>query len=568
MNKFFLFLFIFFQFYSFGQDLSIRWLDQNNNLPFDIKNQILEKATDSSQIEIITKILHQNGYLEAFCEFNATTNQIEINNGGLYSWGNLNLGNIRSEVGNKLNYASKQFYGKSVSKDFITNWHEKFLNYYENNGYPFAVVKMDTIKIEDYQISGNWNVNLNKKVTLDSINIISDEPLPLVFISYYSGLKKNMPYSERIIKQAPTRLKEIPFLVSIKAPSVIFTDQKTTVNLFLKKQKASSFNGVAGFLPNENTGEILITGDAKLALQNALGSGEIIKLNWRKLQTNTQDLNAFINYPYLFNSPVGSEFDLRLYRRDTTFAEQNLKLGLQYAIKQGNFFKVFVENYSSNIISTALFEDFTTLPPIVDVRKRNYGIGLSSFKLNYKYNPRSGFAFNVSASGGTREILENINLNPLIYDSLDLKTNQFSFAFDGEYYWPIFKRSTIKFGNQSKWLLNNQLFANELLRIGGLNTLRGFDEESIQTSGYTIFTTEYRILLEENSFFYVFTDVGFWERNLRNSYDSDLPIGFGTGISFQTKAGIFTVNYALGKQRNNPLDLRVAKIHFGFLSLF
>ena len=568
MNRLFFFFLNLIYFSSAGQSIKLVFNETSNPISLDLKQRIENSISDSVNSFAIKEILYENGFLEANIKTDKSANTISIENGPQYFWEEVKLGNINKEVGQKLNFSEKLFKNQPVNINQVFKWQEKFLRYYENHGYPFAKVKLDTIRINNQFIYATWYAELNKQIFIDSINIISDEPLPKFYLTGYSGIKKGNPYNENAIAQIETRIKEIPFVVSAQPHKVVFTDQKTFLNLYLRKQKASSFNGVAGFLPDENTGEILITGDAKLALQNALGSGEKIKLNWRKLQTNTQDLNAFVNVPYLFNSPVGTELDLKLYRRDTTFAEQNIKLGLQYAINQGNFFKVFIENYASNLISTSIFQDFTTLPPLIDVRKRNYGIGISAFKLNYKFNPRSGYSYNLNASAGTRQVIENINLNPIIYDSLDLKTNQFNLFFDGEYFFPLFKRSTLKIGNQSKWLINNQLFANELLRIGGLNTLRGFDEESITVSAYSIFTTEYRILLEENSFFYFFSDVAFWERNLRTSYDKDLPFGFGTGISFQTKAGIFTVNYALGKQRNNPLDLRVAKIHFGFLSLF
>jgi len=568
LNRLFFLFFNLIYFSSAGQSIKLVFNEISNPISLDLKQRIENSISDSVNSFAIKEILYENGFLEAEVKIDKTLKSISVNQGPQYFWQDVKLGNIKKEVGQKLNFSEKLFKNKPVNIKQVFKWQEKFLRYYENHGYPFAKVKLDTISINNQFISATWYAELNKQIFIDSINIISDEPLPKFYLTSYSGIKKGNPYNENAIAQIETRIKEIPFVVSAQPHKVVFTDQKTFLNLYLKKQKASSFNGVAGFLPDENTGEILISGDAKLALQNALGSGEIIKLNWRKLQTNTQDLNAFVNVPYLFNTPVGTELDLKLYRRDTTFAEQNIKLGLQYAINQGNFFKVFIENYASNLISTSIFQDFTTLPPLIDVRKRSYGIGISAFKLNYKFNPRSGYSYNLNASAGTRQVIENINLNPIIYDSLDLKTNQFNLFFDGEYFFPLFKRSTLKIGNQSKWLINNQIFANELLRIGGLNTLRGFDEESITASAYSIFTTEYRILLEENSFFYFFSDVAFWERNLRTSYDKDLPFGFGTGISFQTKAGIFTVNYALGKQRNNPLDLRVAKIHFGFLSLF
>ena len=45
-------------------------------------------------------------------------------------------------------------------------------------------------------------------------------------------------------------------------------------------------------------------------------------------------------------------------------------------------------------------------------------------------------------------------------------------------------------------------------------------------------------------------------------------LGIGVGTSFETKAGIFGLTYALGRQFDAPFELRSGKVHFGFTSLF
>ena len=99
-------------------------------------------------------------------------------------------------------------------------------------------------------------------------------------------------------------------------------------------------------------------------------------------------------------------------------------------------------------------------------------------------------------------------------------------------------------------------------------TLRGFDEESINASSYAIGTIEFRYLLEQNSYTYLFIDGGYYENKSIEEYKSDTPFGFGLGISFETKAGIFSLNYALGYQENELAPIRAAKIHFGFVNFF
>jgi len=151
---------------------------------------------------------------------------------------------------------------------------------------------------------------------------------------------------------------------------------------------------------------------------------------------------------------------------------------------------------------------------------------------------------------------------------LQLKSIQFNGTIDADIYFPIFKRATINLGVFGNWLNSKNLFENELSRIGGNNTLRGFDEESIFASSFAIINLEYRYLLEENSFLFVFWNGAWYENKAINRNISDIPYGFGAGISFQTKAGIFSISYALGRQFSNPIEFRTAKVHFGITSLF
>ena len=66
----------------------------------------------------------------------------------------------------------------------------------------------------------------------------------------------------------------------------------------------------------------------------------------------------------------------------------------------------------------------------------------------------------------------------------------------------------------------------------------------------------------------LFVNGAFYELDARNNYIKDTPIGFGAGIAFETKLGIFNLNYALGQQFDNPIFFRNAKLHFGIVNYF
>ena len=123
-------------------------------------------------------------------------------------------------------------------------------------------------------------------------------------------------------------------------------------------------------------------------------------------------------------------------------------------------------------------------------------------------------------------------------------------------------------GGQGCWMINDNLFINEMKRLGGISTLRGFDDQSILASSFFIGTAEYRFLLEQNSYVFAFLDYGYVENRSSAGLLSEAPMGIGAGISFQTRPGIFSINYALGKLEDTAFQFRAAKIHFGFVNYF
>ena len=118
------------------------------------------------------------------------------------------------------------------------------------------------------------------------------------------------------------------------------------------------------------------------------------------------------------------------------------------------------------------------------------------------------------------------------------------------------------------FLYSPDIFENELYRFGGLKSLRGFDELTLLASQYLIGKIELRYLLEQNSYLALFANGAYYENRSGGNFIHDTPFGFGAGMTFETKLGIFSFNYALGKQFDNPILFRSGKIHFGLVNYF
>lgn len=495
---------------------------------------------------------------------------IEVAIGKQFEWKNLKAGNAEEGMLSKIGFRDKIYQNRPMSSSNVEDLFGKVIDYYENNGYPFASIQFDSVRVKNQKIEAQLKIDKSVEITIDTVIITGTAKISNRYLSNYLGIKSGDLYNEKLIRDIPIRIKELAFTDEYRTAEVEFGIEvnSTKLYVYVNHKKANDFNGIIGFMPDENTGELLITGDIELKLQNAIGKGEVVDVSWKKLQTQTQDLKARIQYPFLFDTPIGVDASLHIYRRDTTFSTVTTDLGIQYIFRGGDYVKVFWEQEQSNLISTFDLDIATELPEYADVVINSFGFGSKIEELDYRLNPTRGFDIVGQVGFGNKEIRQNPSINPVLYDSLALKSTRTKGQVTARYFIPFFNRHTFMIGNQSGILVNDNLFTNELFRIGGLKTLRGFDEESIFASSYSIFTLEYRFILEENSYFSVFYDQGWYENQSSTTFITDTPFSFGTGITFDTKIGIFSISYALGKQFSNPILFRAAKIHFGFVNFF
>ncbi len=284
-------------------------------------------------------------------------------------------------------------------------------------------------------------------------------------------------------------------------------------------------------------------------------------MKWERTRTNTQDLKVRYEHPFLFGSPIGTGFDLELYKQDSTFTETDLRAALHYFLKEKNRLELFLKRKGSNVLAADPSE-VKGMDNLADVEATLYGVGVRQASLDHRRNPTRGHRFSLNGAIGNKKVRRGIESNGSErFLHIDAQLNSAFFI-------PVFNRSTIKLGARSGLLESEKILANERFRIGGMGSLRGFPEQSINASFYSIASVEFRYLLERNSNIFAFFDGSYYEDRSTESMDSDTPYGFGLGTEFETKAGIFTVSYALGSQRGNPIELRSGKVHFGLTSLF
>jgi outer membrane protein assembly factor BamA len=518
-------------------------------------------------LDVQLAFLHGQGYLEASIDSCVTdsakaTSTCPIVLGRNYRWASLSGAGIPAEIASEARFRDKLYTGRPVDPKAVQRTMEGLLGWCEDNGFPFASVKLDSLRHDADGLRATVRMERGRMVRFDSVIVRGTAKTSLRYIHTHIGIRPGDLYNETMVRNVERRVRELPFVTQRQRPYVQFTPERTKLYLFLDAKKASSINGILGLQPDPITGDVKFTGDLDLRLRNALKRGEAIDLNWRSLADATQDLRLRLNLPFVLSTPFGADGTFKLFKRDTTFLEVTARATLEYLLARGDKVGLFVNSKSSERLGRNTF----AAVGLGDVNILSYGLSLARERFDYRFNPRSGHSVLLEGSVGRKRT------NTAIFGEDDpppeIQTIQYELEGKAMLHIPLRRRSTIRLAGQGGWMVNNDLYRNELYRIGGLKTMRGVDEASIYCSAYAIGTLEYRFVYEENANFFLFVDQGWWEDAAQDQLVTDAPLGFGVGTTFETNAGLFGLTYALGRQFDNPFELRGGKVHFGFTSLF
>jgi outer membrane protein assembly factor BamA len=558
---------------------------------FEIQRDFIDRSTCLQYIDKIPGILQAKGYPTASVDsiwFDSTQAGIRLFAGAAYKLAYINMQSLDKRILEQAGWNEKTLYNKPLNISRLHQLQEKILRYFEDNGYPFAKIQLDSMEFNDDKLKAVLRVDKGHQYKIDSISIMGAVKINNIFLQRYLDIKNGSTYQKSKLENINKRLLELPYIQQSQAWNLTMLGTGSVLNLYLKPKKSSQINVLVGFLPANqiaNNGyepvrpKLLFTGEATINLRNAMGNGELIGLDWQQLQQSSPRLNLQYQQPYLFGSPFGVTTSFDLFKKDSAYLNINFLAGIQYALSLNQTGKIFIQTLNTNLLTvdTNNLRITRKLPNQIDLSTVSLGIDYLLTKTNYKLNPRKGYELQLTAAAGTRNIKKNSVIAKLtdpdftyasLYDSIALSTYQFRIKTSLAKYFPVSRSATLKTAISGGWYQSPNIFRNELFQFGGYKLMRGFDEESIFASQYAVSTVEYRYLIGLNSYFFTFADLGWANNQALNQGVSNTFIGAGIGLALETKAGIFNISFANGKRNDTKFDFRQSKIHLGYVSYF
>ncbi|MBA3985105.1 MAG: hypothetical protein H0X63_00640, partial [Flavobacteriales bacterium] len=354
------------------------------------------------------------------------------------------------------------------------------------NGFPFTTLQM--VEIQPAADSPLILEAILQIITDDlrkitGIEIRGYDKFPRSYLKYIAGIKEGNLFQREKITEKSSLLDNLGFVRNTKSPEVLFTKEETRLYLYLEKTNNNLFDGIIGFATNEETNKLEFNGYLNFVLSNNLNYGEKLTLDYKNDGQDQQQFRINTELPFLFKSPFGLELELQFFKRDSTFLTVEKHALANYQLNVNTkLFGGYKDYESTYLLDTQIpGEVITDYTSVFFVFGGSYLKPQRNSLFPYKTSARIRNEIGFRKSGNT-------------------STDQFRTTLTANHIINLNFNNSIYLNNHTALLTGSNYLINELFRFGGINSIRGFDENSIDASLFSVLNTEYRYQLGNDTY--------------------------------------------------------------------
>lgn len=417
----------------------------------------------------------------------------------------------------------------------------------ERKGYSLAKLQLTNLKREKDFLKADLFFENEKLREVNDIVINGYDKFPEGHKKEIKRRYKNKVFNQETLKKIHGDFEKFQFINQTKYPEILFTKDTTKVYVYVEKSKPNRFDGFIGFGNNDN-GDLKINGYLDLLLVNSLNVGERFNLYWKSDGNKQTTFNASLEIPYIFKSPLGIKGQLNIFKQDSTFQNTQTAIDLGYYFNFNTRVYLGYQSTESNDIQNLIGSTITDF----DNSFITGNFEFTQFKNDDYFFPEKTI-INIKTGTGKRNTETSVN-------------NQFFINGDLRHNLYLNEKNIINIKSQNYYLQSEDYITNELFRFGGINSIRGFNENSLQANLFSSILTEYRYVLAPTIYVHSIIDFGYFQDKTTNNEGQLLGLGFGFGLL--TKNGLFNLVYANGSTGDQEIKLSNSIVHISFKAKF
>jgi len=405
--------------------------------------------------------------------------------------------------------------------------------------FSYATAHWELIGMDSLANSPTYQLHKGLPIRQGSIKDQDAEVIHIQILSRLLGWRSGAPFNRYPINENLQReLKSRG--VDVVSHQIFFSSDKADLRIQLKKSEQNQFQALLGTL--NQFGKTAIIGDVNAVWLNSLKKAERISFLWQRQAVSVQRIHFQFEFPVLFKSPIGINQKFELYRNQNLYFIVGNEGGLFYRLSNG-----------TKIMGQYQMKNHNALIQSKSIRHRLWGLGITQ-----QNHFRNGMGLNLQFQfyQGKKEVisLDDRQKSPLIKSHLDLefqkKWSRIFFSQD------IHQRGLYSTQNTESIERN---------RMGGVNTIRGFGQESIFCDQYWGSQIETGWNLQKLGTLFVFYDHAWIGPSDRNW---DYWQGLGLGGHFNIPNGELEISSGWGIPPGNGLDLRNNMVHIQYQVFF
>jgi len=421
------------------------------------------------------------------------------------------------------------------------------LNELERKGYSLAKMKLENFSKINTKLFAELQVETGLKRQLNDIVYNGYGKFPEGHKKNIRRLYKNKTFNQETLKKLHSDFEKFRFVSQTKYPEILFTKDTTKVYVYLEKAKSNKFEGFIGFANDDNE-NVKLNGYLDLLLVNALNTGEEFTLFWKSDGNDQKTFNAGIELPYVFKTRFGLKASLNIFKQDSTFQNTRTALDLGYYF-----------NYNTRLYIGYQATESSDIQNQNNFSISDYENSFVTSDFEFTDYKTDDFLFpektRIRLKGGIGKRTSKIDSEQQLFFSANLMHN---FYLD--------KKNSFNIKSQNYYLKSYSYIINELYRFGGINSIRGFNENSLQANLLTSILAEYRYAVASNLYIHTITDYGYFRDESTDNSGKLLGIGFGFGLL--TKNGLLNLVYANGSTNEQEVKLSNSIVHISFKTNF
>lgn len=517
-------------------------LKEKNLIPAE--RELLENRINSS-----IKNLINTGYF-----LNASISKFDIEKDGLY----INIKVVENPIIKKIEILGD----KVISDEEILSVMKTRINEILN----VNVFKKDVTRIRNlyakngYSIDASSNISLDKtwtKIIVDTyamrVNKIITEgnhKTKNYVIKREILFKNNELYTVKKMRRSYRNLLNLGFFKNVEIYNKP-AKKKGSSSLVVKVEEDDTGTLRFGGTYGSKNG---LSGLFDLSENNFRGKGQ--RLNLKLELGGVRNYEIGFNEPWIYNKPISMGFNLYFNQNNKKRYDDDGNFLYDYTEKRKGGSLSFTRRFNLFLSSTIRFKDeHITIDPETDDmnndRIQSILYGISRDTRNNKFAPSFGTYNSISfeTTGGF----------------LAGKNDYTRTSTDSRHFYPFSKSGKdvvgwrFKLGNID--LRKGDLTVYDKFKVGGGNTLRGFNDWEFTGKQMLLYNLEFVHRFSKNFSFVLFNDLGTAVHEL--TYKTNFHNGIGGGVRFKTPMGLIRFEYGQATTED-----RNGKTYFNFGQMF